>query len=132
SVSCSAALLGRPQAAPKTLRRFRFFFARAARYPAVLRRIRSAHRPSPCGILRGQCRRRTLRSFARPLTRSIDEISMHCWIDGLRKANSTGRGRSVLLTACFGFDEMRSFWDQLFDPWESGRFELGDLIDVGE
>jgi limonene-1,2-epoxide hydrolase len=36
------------------------------------------------------------------------------------------------INGVFGFDEMRSFWDQLFDPWESSRFEIDELIDVGE
>src|SRR3989442_11234865 len=36
------------------------------------------------------------------------------------------------INGVFGFDEIRSFWDELFDPWESIRFELDELIDVGE
>jgi ketosteroid isomerase-like protein len=36
------------------------------------------------------------------------------------------------INGMFGFDEMRSFWDELFDPWESTRFEIDELIDAGE
>src|SRR5256885_7757040 len=36
------------------------------------------------------------------------------------------------INGVFGFDEMRSFWDELFDPWESIRFELDEPIDAGE
>ena len=36
------------------------------------------------------------------------------------------------ISGVFGFDEMGSFWDELFDPWESVRFEIDELIGAGE
>jgi ketosteroid isomerase-like protein len=36
------------------------------------------------------------------------------------------------LNGLFRFDQMRQFWDELLEPWESSWIELEELIDAGE